>query len=91
MHPTPIRTSRDEHDEQWARWMREELGRKRWLLSWHALDDASWLARLSSPDWPETVEMIGLSRCHAIGQAHRALELILASANRLARRDQDTP
>ncbi len=71
----PQRPSRDEHDERWARWMRDEFGRKQWLLSWYRLDDAQgWLARLSCPELPDTLEADGRTRCLAIGRAHRALE-----------------
>ena len=89
MHPEPPadRSPREEYDERWARWMREEFGRKRWLLSWHRLGDGrGWLARLSCPEHPETVEVEGQSRCHAIGRAHRALEAILIPARREAQR-----
>ena len=83
----PRRTPREEYDERWARWMREEFGRKLWLLSWQPLEHGrGWLARLSCPDLPETVETEGQSRCHAIGRAHRALEALLIPARREARR-----
>ncbi len=85
--PDPHCSPREEYDERWARWMREEFGRKRWILSWQRLGEGrGWLARLSCPEHPETVEVDGQSRCHAIGRAHRALEAILIPARREAQR-----
>ena len=76
----PQRPTRDEHDERWARWMREEFGQKKWLVSWLRLDDGrGWLARLSCPEVADTLEADGRTRCLAIGRAHRALEAQLAA------------
>ena len=81
-----IGEAREEYDERWARWMREEFGRKKWILSWHSLGGGSgWRARLSCPEHPETVEADGHSRCVAIGRAHRVLEAILIPLRRKAR------
>ncbi len=80
---TMLKTLRDDHDERWARLMRDEFGRRRWLLSWQR-DDAGegWVARLSCPQLPETVERQGRSRCHAIGRANRALTALLQAVGR---------
>jgi len=78
---TMLKTLRDDHDERWARLMRDEFGRRKWLLSWHRDEVAdAWLARLSCPQLPETVERHGRSRCHAIGRANRALSAMLQLA-----------
>ena len=78
-----LRTLRDEHDERWARLMRDEFGRRRWLLSWqpHGAGE-TWIARLSCPQLPETIEREGRSRCHAIGRANRAMAVALQEASR---------
>jgi hypothetical protein len=64
---------RDKRDDQRARVLRANYGRRGWLVSWRRLEDGSWLARLSCPEWPETVEATGATRCRAILRADWAL------------------
>lgn len=53
--------------------LRNEYGRVRWLVSWHAQEDGLWLARLSCPKLEETFEAIGPRRTDAIDAATRSL------------------
>lgn len=78
-----------ERDEQKAREMRERLGRgSRWLVSWEACGKNRWLARVSCPDHPETIERVGTSRIAAIWQAVKDLVDVI-EAERKARRAGD--
>ncbi len=62
--------------------MRTEYGRVKWLLSWYPQEDDFWLARLSCPNYPETVEALGQSRCLAIDSATRhMLDMLHKQAN----------
>jgi hypothetical protein len=64
----------DEIDEERARRLRSELGQqRRWLVSWQGAEGGSWTARVSGPDYPETIERTGLTRAHAIELAAEAL------------------
>lgn len=81
MIPNMLLAYREEHDERWARLMREEFGRRRWILSWQRREGADgWIARLSCPRLAETIEREGNSRCHAIGRANRALVAAIKEA-----------
>jgi hypothetical protein len=60
-------------DESRAKRLQGEYGRVKWLVSWHKQDEGLWLARVSCPNWPETVEGVGQSRCLAIDSATRHL------------------
>lgn len=64
---------RDELDGELARRYRRALGKRRWLVSWAEEADGLWLARLSGPEYPDTVERTGRSRAEAIATAARAL------------------
>jgi hypothetical protein len=78
----------DRRDEARARRLRVELGRCRWLVSWSRLDGGWWMARLSCPEVPPTIERIGSSRCRAIGRARTALgRLVVADDGAAARPD----
>lgn len=57
--------------------LRNEYGRVRWLVSWHAQENGMWLARLSCPTYAETVEGIGNQRTDAVDMATRFLLDIL--------------
>ena len=80
--PMPLLPSRllDRIDDFRARRMRADLGARRWLLSW-SQDLAStrypWLARVSCPELPLTIERRGRSRIGASVRAQRALERLL--------------
>lgn len=65
----------DRRDEHLAQRRRAELGSLSKLVSWQRLPDRRWRARVSSPDWPETIERAGRSRCEAIERADEALRL----------------
>ncbi|MBX6316353.1 MAG: hypothetical protein IRY99_26095 [Isosphaeraceae bacterium] len=67
----------DRLDERRARRLRERYGRSGWLVSWLRLEDGSWLARLSSPDLPDTCERTGRTRSEAIRRADEALLRLL--------------
>jgi hypothetical protein len=64
---------RDELDAEVARRYRKSLGKKFWIVSWAESGDGLWLARLSGPEYPDTVERTGRSRSEAIASAARAL------------------
>lgn len=64
---------RDELDVEMARRYRRALGKKHWLVSWTGEADGLWLARLSGPEYSDTVERTGRSRAEAIAAAARAL------------------
>lgn len=67
---------RDRLDERRARRARTRLGHRRWLVSWRRTGRGAWLARLSCPEVPETVEQAGRTRSEAIAAAVAALTLI---------------
>jgi hypothetical protein len=67
----------DEVDEERARRIRHQLGQLRWIVSWSRTDEGPWLARLSGPGHPETIERSGRTRVHAIEQATDAAGLCL--------------
>ncbi|HEU5117089.1 MAG TPA: hypothetical protein VFT74_10525 [Isosphaeraceae bacterium] len=78
----PLQPSRllDRIDDFRARRMRAALGARRWLLSWSqdlAATRYSWLARVSCPELPLTIERRGRSRIGASVRAQRALERLL--------------
>jgi hypothetical protein len=64
---------RDWRDDRRARRLRLDYGRRHWLVSWRADGPDRFVARLSCPGWPETVERAGTSRLDAIRRADRAL------------------
>ena len=69
-------------DQSKAVKLRQEYGRVGWLVSWYPQEDEFWLARLSCPNYPETVEALGQSRCLAIDSATRhLLDLLHQQAN----------
>lgn len=82
---TLLQTWRDRRDDRRARRRRDELGRRRWLVSWQSRRDGWWVARVSCPQDPETVERAGATRLDAIESAERAL------ADRLAATPDDNP
>lgn len=59
-------TSHDRHDEAEAVRVREDLGRRGRLVSWRRRRDGRWLARVSDPEFPGTIERSGRTRCEAI-------------------------
>src|SRR5690349_1746716 len=67
----------DRRDEGRARALRADLGLRGKIVSWHRDEEprgpSRWIARVSCPDWPDTVEGRGLSRCRAIRAADEAL------------------
>jgi len=67
----------DRRDDCQARRRRDELGRSLKLVSWQRLPDRRWRARLSCDEWPETIVRAGRTRCEAIDQAERALQVLL--------------
>jgi hypothetical protein len=67
-------------DDRSARRRRLGYGRRGWLLSWHPLRFGGWQARLSCPEWPETVEANGPTRRAAIDRADVLLQEALRSA-----------
>ncbi len=64
---------RDRWDDQWAKRRRADLAHRRWLVSWQRRDDGQWLARVSSPDLPVTIERARSTRCRAIEAAVKYL------------------
>jgi hypothetical protein len=58
-------------DEQRAKKLRHEFGQRLWILSWHPSEQGTWLARLSGPGCPETIERTGRTRAEAISGALR--------------------
>lgn len=64
----------DEIDEERARRLRREFGQRRWILSWMPTENARWMARVSGPGHPDTVERTGRTRAEAIVAASRFLE-----------------
>lgn len=73
MWPSPWRAVLDRRDERAAQRLRRQYGQHGWLLSWAPFPNGRWLARLSRPEWPETVERTGGSRIEAIQRADHAL------------------
>ncbi|HWE38565.1 MAG TPA: hypothetical protein VG406_18485 [Isosphaeraceae bacterium] len=69
----------DRRDDRRARRRRQVLGRRRWLVSWRPRRDGWWVARVSCPSDPETIERAGASRIEAIDHAERALAARLAA------------
>lgn len=61
-------------DEEHARFRRAVLGRRQWLVSWEERGDGRWLARVSCPQLPMTIERSGNTRCEAIRFATEFLE-----------------
>lgn len=72
-------------DERMARRKRRKFGRKGWLLSWSTDPEGRWLARLSGPRFPRTVERTAKSRLQAIGRSARALTRLEALWGQLGR------
>ena len=68
----------DRLDEGRARRIRERYGRRGMLLSWQRDASERWLARLSSPEHPRTIELTGPTRIGAIARASRSLARRLA-------------
>jgi hypothetical protein len=71
-------------DEHRAGRFRESLGRRGLILSWvgpHAGSANPWLARLSGPELPLTVERRGRSRCEAIRRAHEVWTLLQSTTD----------
>jgi len=68
----------DRLDEGRARRIRERYGRRGMLLSWQRDASERWLARLSSPEHPRTIELSGPTRIGAIARASRSLARRLA-------------
>lgn len=71
--PWPWRAVRDQWDDHWAVRRRAVLARRRWLVSWTRREDGSWLARVSAPELPVTIERAGKSRRLAIQRATKYL------------------
>jgi hypothetical protein len=67
----------DEIDEERARQLRNDLGRRHWLVSWMLDDDGTWMARVSGPGYPDTVERTGRTRVEAIERATSALRELM--------------
>jgi hypothetical protein len=65
----------DRIDIRRAEKMRKEYGAVGWLVSWEKDEENNfWIARLSCPQWPTTVEGFGHgTRCVAIDSATRHL------------------
>lgn len=78
--PNFLERRRDHQDEQEARRLRDEQGRRGWLLSWYRRDDG-WNARLSCPRDPDTREGLGPTRVGAIRGVVDALTAALAVAD----------
>ena len=67
-------------DERQAQRLRRQYGPCGWLVSWQREGSGPWLARLSCPQWAETVERVGATRCAAISRADHALRAALRQA-----------
>lgn len=79
--PSYLERRRDQQDDHEARRLRDEHGRRGWLLSWYRRDDG-WNARLSCPDDPDTHERQGPTRAEAIRSVVEALSAALAGIHR---------
>ncbi len=79
---TPVSWIVDSVDERRALRLRDNFGRRRWLVSWHLQPESPgtrrWLARLSCPSLVFTLERTGKTRTEAIESAARALVQLLA-------------
>ncbi len=64
----------DRLDERRASRLRRAWGPKGRLVSWRRIDAGGWNARLSGPEWPETIERHGRTRRAAILRAAVVLE-----------------
>ena len=68
----------DRRDERLARQLRDRLGRRGRLVSWHCDEPSTssprWTARISCRELSETLECNGQSRCRAILAAVLALD-----------------
>jgi hypothetical protein len=69
-------TLQDRWDIRRAVSRRDRLGRRRWLVNWQRRPDGWWLARVSCPRVPITIERAGPTRCQAIRRAAEALALL---------------
>ena len=67
----------DWRDDRGARRLRWDYGHRGWLVSWRCVGGERWLARLSCPDRPETIERDGRTRLEAIREADAALRRAL--------------
>ena len=75
----------DSVDEARAVRLRNEYGRVRWIVSWHAQENGMWLARLSAPGIDDTVEAVAESRCDAIqGATRMVLDELRSDADKKA-------
>ena len=69
----------DELDEDRAKGLREVYGLSRWVLSW-MVEGGAWMARISGPGYPDTIERTGRTRVAAIKKAAAALKEVLSKA-----------
>lgn len=70
----------DRRDERLAMIRREQIGPYGWLVSWSHCRNGRWMARLSCPQWPATIERGGPTRREAIRRAESALRRLLIKA-----------
>jgi hypothetical protein len=75
----PVRKFLDGRDQRRAEHARRRYGRDGWLVSWHRVSGGPWVARLSCPEWTETVEARGSTRLRAIARADARLRSVLRS------------
>ncbi len=85
---SPFREYLDRRDQKKARALQARLGPSGWLVSWHRVDGPEirgepWLARVSCPEWPRTVERHGSCRARAVHEALAALEAIVGPCDDL--------
>lgn len=64
-------------DDRRARRLRWDYGHRGWLVSWRCVGGERWLARLSCPERPETIEGDGRTRIEAIRHADAGLRRML--------------
>ncbi len=69
---------KDRLDDRRAQRCRYDFGTHRWLVSWAPADGRKWLARLSAPEHPETIERFGKTRVAAIQAAAKVLRRAIA-------------
>jgi len=66
-------TDTDEQDLAHAKYTRQTYGESGWLLSWARTPDGKWVARVSCPQYDETIEGEGPTRRAAINKASAQL------------------
>jgi hypothetical protein len=67
----------DARDARLSARLRDEYGVRQWLICWVRQGRSRWVARLSFPEFPESITRIDRSRCHAARPTDEALRLLI--------------